>query len=209
MLKNCLFALLCICWCPARAALPAFNHSPSALFNVSTPAADAIQLDGSLVNGRVAIRWVTDADTAGGFFVLQKSADGKSWQEWQRMGANGRHQYYTTDDGATAGNCWYRIVLTNGTGQDLTSAPLWISGSKKLVSMTVVRSSQSLHLLWWGTGAVTADVQLYYFNGQTAKNYGAVTFTGNYSLPLNDLPAGRYILKFAAGPVVESLSFQY
>ena len=201
--------MLCLYCCHTQAAVfttPDTFFSPASVY---TPSAEGIQLDGSFTSGKVAIHWLTDADTAGGFFVVQKSTDGKTWQEWQRMGASGRHHYYTTDEGTAAGNCWYRIALTDGAGHDITSAPLWVSGSKKLVSMTVVRSSQMLHLLWWGSGPVTADVQLFSFAGQPVKNYGTINFTGNYSLPLTDLTPGRYILKFAAGPVVESLSFQY
>lgn len=214
-MKSCLLLFFTLCFCNASSW--AQNIPPHAA-QQSAPTKDSTAqqninwtfFEGKIVNSRVQLQWATDGKDSTAYFELQKSSDGKTWQEAQRVKAATKPiNYQTTDESAMAGNCWYRLAAVNSVGSSVFSKTIWVPGSRPLVQLLVNKTAGNVTLVWWGTTPVVAAVQVYNFNGVRVKDFGTFNLSGNYTLPLIDIAPGQYILKFAAGPVAESLPFQF
>lgn len=172
------------------------------------------------VKGYNQLQWSTTAEINTSYFTVQRSADGKSFDDIISLPAAGNSssmQYYSySDAGNTAGSTYYRLKTTDKDGQASYSNVLLLQNAQALSKAMVLypnpvpRNSNATLLVSTGD-AITILATIYNIQGKTllGKQVLLVKGINNVDMPLNGLIPGVYFLvcRNMAGAVIGQTSF--
>lgn len=97
----------------AAATTTQFGFDFTLTDNTATLPLELIFFKGSLSNGSVELSWATASETNFNYFLIERSSDGKNFEELGRVTGSGtsktRHDYSFSDDKPLAGISYYRL----------------------------------------------------------------------------------------------------
>lgn len=159
----------------------------------------------------VLAKWTVGPDFGSGTFSVERSADGVQFSTIGTVdavtGEAGSESYSFTDNSPLQGMSYYRIGMTNSTGEVSYSSivPVEFSSASRQMTLYPVPATDMLHISAPGvSGGGTAE--LFSVAGQMLANYQLPTLDGA-SLPVSGLAAGTYFVRIRAGAQVIALSF--
>jgi hypothetical protein len=162
---------------------------------------------GSLDNGEVILDWATPSDNTAVAFAVQRSRDGLSWEDWQRLPADsigtGTHYYSVTDPAPFRGLSFYRLHQSDVTGNSIYSSVLSFTegGTANRITVYPIPATDHLTVSFPGTGNYL--VQLLNSLGQPVRE--PLSSTGSsVSWQLSGLPSGPYFIRILHDGVTET-----
>jgi fibronectin-binding autotransporter adhesin len=167
---------------------------------------DLLYFKGFPDNGRVVLNWATASDDDAAWFMIQRSKDGSSWENWQRLQADSMgvaHYYSAVDPAPYSGVSFYRLQQSDALGNSLYSSVLAItqSASSGLITVYPVPATDHLTVSFPVTGNYL--VELVNMLGQSVRQ--SLTSTGNsVSWLISGLSAGPYFVRIFHDGVTET-----
>ena len=162
---------------------------------------------GTLDKGQVLLDWATPSTNTAVWFTVQRSKDGSSWDDWQRLQADGigtgTHYYSTSDPAPYSGTSFYRLQQVDATGNSLYSSVLSFSLGETANHIMVYPVPATDHLTVSFPGAGNFVLQLLNSLGQKVRD--PLSTTGNaVTWQLSGLPAGPYFIRIIHDGVTET-----
>jgi phage baseplate assembly protein gpV len=167
---------------------------------------DLLYFKGFPDNGRVVLNWATASDDDAAWFMIQRSKDGSSWENWQRLQADSlgvAHYYSAVDPAPYSGVSLYRLQQSDALGNSLYSSVLAItqSASSGIITVYPVPATDHLTVSFPVTGNYL--VELVNMLGQSVRQ--SLTSTGNsVSWQISGLSAGPYFVRIFHDGVTET-----
>jgi hypothetical protein len=166
---------------------------------------DLLYFKGFPDNGQVVLNWATASDDDAVWFMIQRSKDGSSWENWQRLQADstaGAHYYSAVDPAPYTGTSFYRLQQSDALGNSLYSSVVAItqSTSSGIIMVYPVPATDHLTVSFPVTGKYL--VELLNTLGRSVRQ--SLTSTGNsVSWQVSGLPAGPYFVRIFHDGVTE------
>lgn len=168
---------------------------------------DLLYFKGFPDNGQVVLDWATTSDNDAVWFMIQRSRDGSSWDDWQRLQADSigitTHYYSAVDPAPYPGTSFYRLQQGDARGNSLYSSVLAITQTASPGNIIVypVPATDHLTVSFPGTGNYLAE--LLNTLGQPVRQ--SLTSTGNgINWQVLGLPAGPYFVRIFHDGVTET-----
>jgi hypothetical protein len=156
-------------------------------------------------------KWTVGGDFGSGTFSVGRSADGTQFSTIGTVEADanavGSGTYSFVDNSPLQGMSYYRLEMTNNTGEVSYSAvvPVEFGSTSRSITLYPVPATDMLHISAPGvSGGGTAE--LFSVAGQLLANYQLSTLDGA-SLPVSGLVPGAYFVRIRAGVQAIALSF--
>jgi hypothetical protein len=166
-----------------------------------------LYFNGQVDNGQVNLNWATPSDNDAVLFIIQRSKDGASWEDWRQLRADGTgtliHYFSVTDLAPYPGTSFYRLRQEDGEGNSLYSSTLsfTLGGSSNGITIYPVPAIDHVTVSFSGTG--NYQVELLNTLGQPVRP--ALSSTGSsVSWPVGGLAAGPYFVRIIHDGVVET-----
>jgi phage baseplate assembly protein gpV len=167
---------------------------------------DLLYFKGFPDNGQVILNWATASDDDPAWFMIQRSKDGSSWENWQRLQADSigvAHYYSAVDPAPYSGTSFYRLQQGDALGNLLYSSVLAITQgtTSGIITIYPVPATDHLTVSFPGTGNYL--VELLNMLGQPVRQ--SLTSTGNsVSWQVSGLSAGPYFVRIFHDGVTET-----
>ncbi|MFL5754369.1 MAG: hypothetical protein ACJ76F_13240 [Bacteroidia bacterium] len=98
-------------------------HATDPLIAKSTSGVDLISFEAIINTDKVDLKWVTKAENVNAVFIVEKSKDGKSFEEVMRVTGVGKGnfymEYFDADYTPIEGVSYYRLKQANETGEEV------------------------------------------------------------------------------------------
>jgi hypothetical protein len=157
------------------------------------------------------VKWTVGGDFGSGSFSIERSSDGVQFSTIGTEDAIANDaasaSYSFVDNTPLSGMSYYRIGLTNSTGEVSYSSivPVDFSPTSRPVTLYPVPATDVVHISAPGVSG-GGTIELFSVAGQLLANY-QVTMLDGASLSVNHLPTGLYFVRIGAGVQVTALSF--
>lgn len=157
------------------------------------------------------VKWTVGADFGSGTFSIGRSTDGVQFSTIGTVEAiandAGSESYSFVDNAPLSGISYYRIGMTNSTGEVSYSSvvPVEFGSTSRQITLYPVPATDMLHISAPGVSG-GGTIELFSVAGQLLANY-QVTMLDGASLPVNSLPTGAYFVRISAGAQAMALSF--
>ncbi len=158
-----------------------------------------ISFDGAINNGKVDLTWVTATETDNAYFILERSADAKSWNNITKMDGAGTTRYNTTynytDELPAAGMNYYRLKQVDANGAATYSRIIAVKAEDHASANTITlypnpNNGENVHF----TGMENAaDWSVKVLNTSSAIVDQSATASAELTLPA--MPAGLYFVQ--------------
>jgi len=157
-------------------------------------------------NGQVILDWATASDNDAVWFMIQRSKDGSSWENWQRLrtdSMDASHYYTAVDPAPYSGTSFYRLQQGDALGNTVYSSVVAITQGASSGAITVYPVPATDHLTVNFPAPGIYLVELLNTLGQSVRQ--PLTSTGNsINWPVSDLPAGPYFVRIFHDGVTET-----
>ncbi|RZK36053.1 MAG: T9SS type A sorting domain-containing protein [Hymenobacter sp.] len=168
-------------------------------------------------NGTTSLlSWTTASEQDFKSFIIESSADGKSFAPIGNVAAarnsNATTSYSFTDFKPLAGNNYYRLQLADADGKTSYSKTMVVKfPATAVISVSPNPASSSLHYTVSSLQTTKATVTIISATGQTVHTTTAAVQTGSntLSLDISRLPAGNYTLQVLNTPAGVASSQQF
>jgi hypothetical protein len=157
---------------------------------------DLLYFKGSMQDDQVTLDWATPVDNDAVWFIIQRSADGSSWQDFQKLAAHdtaGTVNYYSSIDPAPyPGTSFYRLHQIDANGSSRYSAILSFGRTTASGNIIISPVPATDHL----PGPGKYNITLLNAIGQLVRD--PLYSTGNsLTWQVGGLPAGIYFVRIA------------
>jgi FG-GAP-like repeat/FG-GAP repeat len=167
------------------------------------------QFNGQLTEQGRVLNWLTAQETGGTHFEPERSEDGRVFTSIGSVTAKGEASgaYYTfTDDAALAGVTvvYYRIKTVDIDGNysysDIIAIPLGESNGKDGLNLINTMVNGTAFILYTTEKAGSLNLRVVSLSGQIMmqQNLGSAIGINRYSVDMQSLPKGLYVLQGAA-----------
>lgn len=158
-----------------------------------------LSFTGKLTNGTTLLDWVTSTEINNDFFTIQKSQDGKTFEDIQVIKGQGNSHidvmYTTTDDNPYEGVSYYRLKQTDFDGKYTFSSIIQISNDTKLAIGLYPNPLQG-NTLYLTSNISSEETIIIIHNAIGQEVYSKnVKIENNTSITLPDLIEGTYIIR--------------
>jgi Secretion system C-terminal sorting domain len=157
-----------------------------------------ISFTASVVSGRAKLDWETAAEINNGYFTVQRSKDGATWENIQKVVGSGTSNtvssYTAYDPDPYAGVSYYRLLQTDLDGKESYSLVVSINMGNVLSAITIYPNPATDNVTIIFATVERYEVTLLNSNGQMMKS--PILNTGS-SLVLNvsNMTAGIYFIR--------------
>ena len=152
-------------------------------------------------NGRTHLTWTTANERNTDAFIIERSADGRTFEKTAGMAAAGNSEaeidYAVTDDNPLAGVNYYRIMQTDLDGSFSYSRVVSVNNEASDLIADLFPNPTTDILNIQTTGENIGTLRILNTLGQTVRTVQI----GSSQISLGDLPAGVYFLEARAGNV--------
>jgi hypothetical protein len=157
----------------------------------------------TLVNGQTQLHWATADELNSKYFEVQRSPDAVNFTKLATVAAHGNSSAYSTTDATPFnGFTYYRLKYVDINGSFTYSQVVNVK-TASLLALYPNPVKSALHIDGLPTSATTLSI--IDFSGRILQQ---ATATGNnYSLNVQQLPAGNYYLKTSTDKEVNTLKF--
>lgn len=116
----------------------ALGHSASA--TELNSGVDLVSFDAFTHAGKVDLKWVTKTENVTAFFIVERSRDGKTFEEVIRVEGVAKGQFYMeyfdADYSPLEGVSYYRLKQTNAKGEELLHNIISVNYNKPITTIT-------------------------------------------------------------------------
>ena len=168
---------------------------------------DLISFEATQNNEKVDIKWITKTENNASLFVVEKSTDGKNFQEVLKMNGAGKQnfymEYFDADYQPAEGLSYYRIKQVTSVGEEIIHGSIAVNFFKPHVASDVEimqnpdAKKQELNLLLKGFEGKEVLVVLRNKKGEEFYSKVFLSATAHYLAALDPerhLPAGEYLI---------------
>ncbi|MBC5993946.1 T9SS type A sorting domain-containing protein [Pontibacter cellulosilyticus] len=166
-------------------------------------APEIFTFDGAFQGSQVVLNWVTQQEQNVNFYVIQRSADGSTWQDIAEVDAKGAGTYTYTDANPLNDISFYRLKLVYNDNSNSFSPRVRLINPSSLRRLQVFPNpvppgTYSINLVYLVNSNTTLSLQLYSTTGKLVRdvNFTLSDVNEPIELSLRDLAAGVYILKW-------------
>jgi hypothetical protein len=151
---------------------------------------------GECTNGKPVLRWTTATEKDNAYFTIERSKDGKSWEQMAQVKGAGNSEtsinYSFSELPAVKGAHFYRLKQTDYDGTFTHSAVISLDcGANIAQKMTVYPNPASKSVVIDFMGEL-AEIQIHdSFGQQIGKSF---TVQGSHNLSIEDLTPGIYLI---------------
>jgi hypothetical protein len=168
---------------------------------------DLLYFKGNMQDDQVTLDWATPTDNDAVWFIIQRSADGSSWQDFQKLAAHdtaGIVTYYSSFDPAPyPGTSFYRLHQIDANGNSRYSAILSFGRTTPSGNIIISPVPATDHLTVTFPGPGKYNLMLLNAIGQLVRD--PLYSTGNsLTWQVGGLPAGIYFVRIAHNGVTET-----
>ena len=148
----------------------------------------------------VRLTWHTSAETDNDYFAIERSADGRAFDEVGRLRGMGTSQestpYVFSDPKPLPGRSYYRLrqVDFDGTTEYFGPIAVYFSGADR-DRIKLYPTPATDRVILEGVLAAGTDLSLFDASGHLLRSWRLAEATGRRELPLVDLPPGVYLLR--------------
>jgi len=160
-----------------------------------------LSFDAHIDKNRVLLEWKVGSETTSDYYTVQRSTDGIEFESIYRLQASEQgtvNNYHYVDDGAPAGQLYYRIVQTDFDGLFAYSDVVAVQLVKNQELRLVPNPAQDLVQLFYETShSESGLLHIKTTTGQTVKTISVNSQEGQNSIDLDveDLKRGVYIVE--------------
>ena len=169
---------------------------------------DLLYFNGNMQDGQVTLDWATPADNDAVWFIIQRSADGSSWQDFQKLAAHDTaagtvNDYTSVDPAPYPGISFYRLHQLDVNGNSMYSAILSFGRATPSGNIIISPVPATDHLTITFPGPGKYSLMLLNAIGQLVRD--PLYSTGNsLTWQVGGLPAGVYFVRIAHNGVTET-----
>lgn len=160
--------------------------------DLSTLAANDINLSASNNNGKANLQWDTKLTSVNGEFTIEASENSNDFKNIGKAILKPAVNHYTfTDIHYTTNTTYYRIRFTQEDGKIVYSNIVKLSRNDDETAINIIPQKSNSTILINGikAGSGTVNTVLYSISGQQLASKGAKTSSGNFNIEMN-YPAG-------------------
>ena len=164
----------------------------------------------------ISLRWSTATEQNNDYMAVERSADGRTFQELGRVQGAGTtlepQEYSFLDEKPLRGLNYYRLRQVDFDGaveyHKVISVEFYGKGSAIGVSAFPNPANEMLYASWAASTEQPATLRVLDMTGRQVAQYTAQAGAASFELPLNNLPAGLYFLEVRQGSEVEVVRFR-
>ena len=192
----------------ARSIIPFSCNVPPEPMELETQgdcnlAQEVITFDGAFQGEEVILNWLTQQEQNVNFYVVQRSADGITFQDIAEVDAKGAGTYTYTDKSPLQDISFYRLKVVYNDNSSSFSPRVRVINPSSLRKLQVFPNpvpptTYSINLIYLVNSNSTLSVQLYNSAGKLVRDVSFLLSDVNepMELSLRDIAAGLYILKW-------------
>ena len=177
---------------------------------------DLLSFEATVVEDGVALDWVTLTEENNDYMAVERSLDGRVFQEIGRIKGKGtsyeRQSYHFLDRLPATGLNYYRLRQVDYDGtttyHKIVSAKIESTGRSLAVMAFPNPARDQLNVRWTAEREGTALLQVFDMAGRRHVHREAAAVEATLEVPLNDLPAGSYWLRLNVGAELQVVRFE-
>jgi hypothetical protein len=149
-------------------------------------------------NNKAALQWNTSTEISFARFAVERSRDGRSYQEIGSRNASGDNSQYSFDDILLPGITYYRLRIIDLDGTYSYSHVIPLQSNLKDVSLLVSPNPAKDQIsVWYPLAKPGAKIELFGINGQLMSSQPMPAGTTQHSINLGSFKSGQYILRYS------------
>jgi hypothetical protein len=149
-------------------------------------------------NNKAALQWSTSAEISFARFAVERSRDGRSYQEIGSRIAAGDNSQYTFDDILLPGITYYRLRIIDQDGTYSYSQVISLQSNLKDFSLLVSPNPAKDQInIWFPLAKPGAKIELFGINGQLMVSQTVPVGSTQHSINIGSMKAGQYILRYS------------
>ncbi|MBS1562793.1 MAG: T9SS type A sorting domain-containing protein, partial [Bacteroidetes bacterium] len=156
-----------------------------------------LDLQGSRQGRNILLEWQVSDETAAGWYVIERSVDGKQFAETGRVSATGiaGYTYTFTDRQPLSGVSYYRIRMVHTDGTAKYSRTLSLAGNmdKPAIYPTLISGNTPLHASW-PSGRQPVSIQIVSMDGRVLLAKRLPKASLQTSIDTDILAPGAYLV---------------
>jgi fibronectin-binding autotransporter adhesin len=185
-------------------ALASTNYVDNPLTGLAPLPVSLLSFTAARQGPAVRVAWATASEQNSAYFLVQRSADGRTFSDVEKVAALGtsfsRHNYATLDATPLAGLSYYRLRQVDADGTNAYSAVVAVRFDGQFAAPALAvypnptRTGQSFQLLTTNLAAIGGTVQLFDNVGRLLLSKVAAAGTAELTIePAQPLASGIYI----------------
>jgi hypothetical protein len=193
---------------PTTLSGPAYATATSSGFGVGILPIKLKSFTARAQAGRIVLNWSTAEELNASYFVVEKSANARTWSPIQTVAAKGEAADYTSFDAAPAsGDNFYRLKQVDLDGSSEYSHVVKVGRSKRLsVYLNPNPATERVTVSLSTTSTAPVHLQLVAGSGQVVKEALYAKGSSLISLGLQGTRPGVYTLVLRDGNTIEEAS---
>lgn len=155
---------------------------------------------------KVVVTWVTSSEQDNDYFTIEKSKDGGTWEEVEKVASYGnsttRQEYHIIDNEPFSGTSYYRLTQTDFNGEAKVFTPVSVT-NEELEEIKIypnpVKSDREIVLLFPESVKGEVDIHLLDLKGREVKSQQSIVVKNEslfFSIPEGITP-GVYVISAA------------
>ena len=162
----------------------------------------------------IGLYWTTSSELNNDYMAVERSLNGIDFEEIGKIAGNGTtfepQQYTFIDNYPVPGTNYYRLRQVDYDGAEQYHPVIAVLFDKQLefaVNISPNPARETLQIDWSLPGTPDGTLRIFDMQGQLMEQRTMAQGSGRYNLPIQDLPAGMYVLQMEQEGKVKTLRF--